>query len=84
MAEASPKQHKKSRVFLVEDHPVFRDGLARLVEREPDLAVCGEADTAPQALSAIQILMQFKRAAHHAGAMSHDSQPQTLRGPAPI
>src|SRR4051812_4411112 len=33
----------KKRVFLVEDHEVVRDGLARLINNEPDLAVCGES-----------------------------------------
>jgi DNA-binding NarL/FixJ family response regulator len=30
-------------VFLVEDHPVVRDGVARLINSEADLVVCGEA-----------------------------------------
>src|SRR5690242_14737081 len=33
----------KRRVFLVEDHPVVRDGVARLINSEADLIVCGEA-----------------------------------------
>lgn len=41
-------------IFIVDDHPVFREGLVGLVKREADLAVCGEADNAPQALSAIE------------------------------
>lgn len=32
------------RVFLVEDHPVFRLGLRELIEQELDLRVCGEAE----------------------------------------
>jgi DNA-binding NarL/FixJ family response regulator len=31
------------RVFLVDDHPVISQGLARLLDEEPDLAVCGSA-----------------------------------------
>lgn len=45
----------KHRIFLVDDHPVTREGLARLVNLEPDLEVCGEAGTAAQALSEIQV-----------------------------
>ncbi len=44
----------KKRVLIVDDHPMMRQGLAQLIESEPDLAVGGEADTARQALEAIR------------------------------
>lgn len=44
---------RQRRIFLVEDHPVFRDGLAKLINAEPDLSVCGEAGDARQALKSI-------------------------------
>jgi len=34
----------------VDDHPMMRQGLAQLINNEPDLTVCAEADTAGQAL----------------------------------
>ena len=34
----------KEKVFLVDDHPIVRQGLALLIDREADLTVCGEAD----------------------------------------
>jgi DNA-binding NarL/FixJ family response regulator len=34
----------KATVVLVEDHPMFRERLAELINKEPDLKVCGEAD----------------------------------------
>jgi DNA-binding NarL/FixJ family response regulator len=34
----------------VDDHPIVRQGLGLLINREPDLAVCGEAEDAPSAL----------------------------------
>ena len=37
------------RVFIVEDHPVMREGYASLIEAEPDLTVCGQADSAEAA-----------------------------------
>ena len=43
----------KKSVFLVEDHPVFRDGLIKLLESEADLMICGHAGTARQALPMI-------------------------------
>jgi DNA-binding NarL/FixJ family response regulator len=43
----------KRRIFLVDDHPVTREGLARLINHESDLEICGEAGTAAAALPAI-------------------------------
>ena len=47
---------KKCRVLLVDDHPIVRQGLALLIDREPDLLVCGEADGAHSAFQAIAAL----------------------------
>jgi DNA-binding NarL/FixJ family response regulator len=41
------------RVFIVEDHPVLRESLVRVVSGEKDLTVCGEASAADQAFKAI-------------------------------
>jgi DNA-binding NarL/FixJ family response regulator len=46
----SAAQSGKAKVFLVDDHPIVRQGLGLLINREPDLAVCGEAEDAPSAL----------------------------------
>ena len=43
----------KRRVFLVDDHPLVREWLTTLINQQTDLAVCGEAGDAPEALSAI-------------------------------
>jgi DNA-binding NarL/FixJ family response regulator len=54
--------HKKTpssvnaRVFIVEDHPVFREGLLRLLQTEGSLEVCGEAGDYESALSGIRKL----------------------------
>jgi len=51
-AAANPAA-KKSRVFVVDDHPIVRQGLALLVNREPDLTVCGEAEDAMTAMQSV-------------------------------
>jgi len=50
------KTKEQKRIFIVDDHPVFREGLVGLVKREADLTVCGEADAAPLALTALERL----------------------------
>lgn len=35
--------NKPKRVFIVDDHPIVRQGLGQLINHEPDLSVCGEA-----------------------------------------
>ena len=44
---------RRKRILLVDDHPLMRRGQADLLGREPDLAVCGEAGTAREAMEAI-------------------------------
>src|ERR1700677_2899708 len=44
---------RKKNVFVVDDHPLLRQGLAMLINREPDLMVCGEAEEASAAMKAI-------------------------------
>jgi DNA-binding NarL/FixJ family response regulator len=41
------------RILIVDDHPMMREGLRTLISREHDLAICGEAETAGQALDAV-------------------------------
>jgi DNA-binding NarL/FixJ family response regulator len=47
---------KKFRVLLIDDHPIVRQGLALLIDREADLSVCGEAEGAHSAFHAIATL----------------------------
>ncbi len=46
-------RESKFKIFLVDDHPLVRERLAELIEREPDLEVCGEAEDRREALEAI-------------------------------
>jgi DNA-binding NarL/FixJ family response regulator len=43
----------KRRVILIDDHPIVRDGLARLIDTQPDLVVSGQAKGPPDALHLI-------------------------------
>ena len=43
----------KRRVFVVDDHPIVRQGLALLINRESDLMVCGEAEDAHTAVQLV-------------------------------
>ena len=44
------KSKKATQVLIVDDHPMMREGLAQLINREKDLAVAGEADSAARAV----------------------------------
>jgi len=44
---------KRFRVLIVEDHPIVREGLTAIIQRQPDLVCCSEADGAVSALTAV-------------------------------
>ena len=44
----------KFRVVLVEDHPMFREQLSQLINKEHGMSVCGEADNIHDALQLIE------------------------------
>lgn len=48
-----PATARRSSVFLVDDHPLVREGLANLIERQPDLVVGGQVETSAAAYDAI-------------------------------
>jgi DNA-binding NarL/FixJ family response regulator len=43
----------KSRIFIVDDHTMFREGMKQLIDREADLTVCGDAAGVEEALQGI-------------------------------
>ncbi len=49
------KQSAK-RIILVDDHPVLRKGLVRLIDSKDEFVVCGEASTAVDAMALIREL----------------------------
>lgn len=52
-AAASPAQQIS--ILSVEDHPVFRQGLATIIETEPDMALVG------QAANSVEAIAEFRR-----------------------
>ena len=55
-AKQAAAEKRKVGIFVVDDHPVVRQGIRMLVGQEPDLTVCGDADNASDALTAIEHL----------------------------
>jgi DNA-binding NarL/FixJ family response regulator len=53
MASRAENHPAKKRIMVVDDHPIVRQGLALLINREPDLVVCGEAE---EAMGAMHVL----------------------------
>jgi DNA-binding NarL/FixJ family response regulator len=55
-AERKLSVRSKRTVFVIDDHPIVREGLTQLINREPDLTVCGTAEDIYEALKAMQTL----------------------------
>jgi len=53
---AKQAQPNKKRILLVDDHPVLRKGLSRLIDLKDEFVVCGEASTAVDAMALIREL----------------------------
>jgi DNA-binding NarL/FixJ family response regulator len=52
--EMSPQDTgRKRRIFIVDDHPMVREWLTKLINEQPDLVVCGEAGEASEATKGI-------------------------------
>src|SRR5262245_57707971 len=46
----------KTKVLLVDDHPILRAGLGKLINQEADMIVCGEAEDGPTAFDLVGTL----------------------------
>ncbi len=53
MSRKASEGNGRSRVFLVDDHPMVREGLANLINQQDDLAVVGEAEDSAGAVAGI-------------------------------
>jgi DNA-binding NarL/FixJ family response regulator len=45
---------RKHRIFLVDDHPLVREGLASFINQQKDLVVCGDAEDSASAINGIR------------------------------
>lgn len=52
-ATHAPAATPRTRIVLVDDHPMMRERLTDLIHREPDLEVCGEAESPAEALAVV-------------------------------
>ena len=58
-ARQQPKTNRsaaRKKILIVDDHPLMREGLRNTISRESDLMVCGEAETAHEAMGAVRKL----------------------------
>lgn len=51
--KARKAQVPKIRLLILDDHPMMREGLAQLINHEPDLTVCGEAGTGAECIELV-------------------------------
>jgi DNA-binding NarL/FixJ family response regulator len=56
MGHKTIKPNAKSRILLVDDHAVVRFGISQLINRQPDMEICGEEEDATRAMTAIAAL----------------------------
>lgn len=53
-ADTSARRRRAARVLIIDNQPIVREGLRRIIELEDDLLVCAEADTLKGARAAIR------------------------------
>jgi DNA-binding NarL/FixJ family response regulator len=52
-AREAVKKDARAKVLVVDDHPIVRQGLVRMIDHEKDLVVCAEAESVSDALKAV-------------------------------
>jgi DNA-binding NarL/FixJ family response regulator len=45
---------RKTRILVVDDHPIIRDGLTELINNEADMVVCAKAGNAAEVMKAVK------------------------------
>jgi CheY-like chemotaxis protein len=52
--KSAPAQTTQIRILILDPQPIVRKGLTDLINDEPDMAVCGESETAAHALELVR------------------------------
>jgi DNA-binding NarL/FixJ family response regulator len=53
LTESGNQSSGRVRILIVDDHPLVRESLKRIIQQQPDLSVCGEADNGGRALELV-------------------------------
>src|SRR6516162_5494297 len=53
LTESRNQAGGRVRILVVDDHPLVRESLKRIIQQQPDLSVCGETDNGSQALELV-------------------------------
>ena len=53
-AQSEYRDKMRTRILVVDDHPLVRESLKKIIQGEPDLVVCGEAEDREQALEIVR------------------------------
>ncbi|MFM7143162.1 MAG: response regulator transcription factor, partial [Alphaproteobacteria bacterium] len=53
MSAENQSEKKKARILIVDDHPIFRQGIGQLIDGQDDMLCCGEAEDLKSTLKAI-------------------------------
>jgi DNA-binding NarL/FixJ family response regulator len=48
------EEQARHSIFIIDDHPLYRQGLRRFIEAQPNLSCCGEADSCQSAVEAVR------------------------------
>lgn len=54
MAEGTLIGNKRFKIYIVEDHPIFLDGISQLINREEDMFVAGGCENANECIKSIK------------------------------